>query len=292
MTRAELDDERSFLLGSLEDLERERAAGDLSEEDYAVLRDRYTRRAAVVLRALDHDEPTDTAMGRRVEPDADAEDAAVTGDALGVRGPWRGKRRSALAIAGSLALVAAVAAVVVAAQTGARLPGQTVTGSVSLSHAAQIRRTLAQAETLESTGDAAGALRLFNQVLAQDPTQVEALSESGWLEFEAGVQARDSSVLAHAQQKEQRAVGADPGAYAPHLYLGSMLLAEGDASGAVGQYRQFLSDGPPADKVAAAQPFISKAFTATGQPVPAMAGTSTDTSAPTGPTRPRATSAG
>ena len=52
VTNAELDDERSFLLDSLEDLERERAAGDLSEADYAVLRDRYTRRAAEVLRAL------------------------------------------------------------------------------------------------------------------------------------------------------------------------------------------------------------------------------------------------
>ena len=59
MTRAELEDERSFLLDSLEDLERERAAGDLSDADYEVLRDRYTRRAAEVLRALDGDVDTD-----------------------------------------------------------------------------------------------------------------------------------------------------------------------------------------------------------------------------------------
>ena len=43
MNRGELDDERTFLCDSLEDLERERDAGDLSEEDYTVLRDRYTR---------------------------------------------------------------------------------------------------------------------------------------------------------------------------------------------------------------------------------------------------------
>ena len=53
MNRPELDDERAFLLRSLEDLEREHDAGDLSERDYAVLRDRYTAHAAAVLRSLD-----------------------------------------------------------------------------------------------------------------------------------------------------------------------------------------------------------------------------------------------
>jgi tetratricopeptide (TPR) repeat protein len=280
VTRAALDDERSFLLASLEDLERERAAGDLSEKDYTVLRDRYTRRAAVVLRALDHDESSPSAMGRSGGPDDDgAENAGGAEVVPGSPRPARAKRRRSLAIIGSLALLGAVAMVVLE-QTGARLPGQTVTGSVSLSQGALIRRTLAQAETLESTGDPSEALRLYDQVLALDPTQVEALSESGLLEFEAGVQARDPSVLAHAQQLEHRALRADPGAYAPHLYLGSMLLAEGDASGAVGQYRQFLSDGPPSERVAAAQLLISKAFKATGQPVPAMPGATTDTTGP------------
>jgi hypothetical protein len=182
-----------------------------------------------------------------------------------------------LAVVGGLVLLAAVAATVVETQTGDRLPGQTATGSVSLSRAAQLRRTDAQAQDLEAGGDAAGALRLYQLVLAQDPNQVEALAESGWLEFEAGVQARDGSVLTQAQQLEQRAERADPGAYVPHLYLGSMLLVEGDAPGAVSQYRQFLADGPPPDKVRTAEPFIRKAFTQAGQPVPAMADSTTST---------------
>ena len=41
------------MLDSLEDLERERAAGDLSDADYGALRDRYTQRAAEVLRAIE-----------------------------------------------------------------------------------------------------------------------------------------------------------------------------------------------------------------------------------------------
>ena len=70
MTRAELDDERSFLLDSLEDLERERAAGDLSDADYEVLRDRYTRRAAEVLRALDQDDGPNNEGTEARHPDA------------------------------------------------------------------------------------------------------------------------------------------------------------------------------------------------------------------------------
>ncbi len=161
----------------------------------------------------------------------------------------------------------------VVTQTGTRLPGQTETGSVSLSNGAQQRRTLAQAEALESSGNAAGALRLYLQILAGDPTQPEAQAEAGWLEFEAGVKSKDAAVLTDAQQREQAAQRADPSAYAPHLYLGSMDLAEGDAAQAVAQYRQFLADDPPQAEVRTAQGFIEEAFRLAGQPVPAGLGT-------------------
>ena len=50
---AELEEERAFLLRSLDDLDRERDAGDLDEHDYVELRDGYTARAAAVLRELE-----------------------------------------------------------------------------------------------------------------------------------------------------------------------------------------------------------------------------------------------
>ena len=50
---AELEEERRYLLRSLKDLERERAAGDVDEHDYATLKDGYTVRAAAVLRQID-----------------------------------------------------------------------------------------------------------------------------------------------------------------------------------------------------------------------------------------------
>lgn len=51
--RAELEEERAFLLRSLTDLEREHDAGDVDDLDYATLKDGYTVRAASVLRQIE-----------------------------------------------------------------------------------------------------------------------------------------------------------------------------------------------------------------------------------------------
>ncbi|MFP5377645.1 MAG: tetratricopeptide repeat protein [Acidimicrobiia bacterium] len=64
-----LEEERDFLLRSLDDLERERAAGDLADEDYRALRDDYTARAAAVLRRLAaEDAAPPAAPGRPAAP--------------------------------------------------------------------------------------------------------------------------------------------------------------------------------------------------------------------------------
>jgi hypothetical protein len=178
-----------------------------------------------------------------------------------------------------------VAVTLVVRQTGARLPGQTASGSVSLSPGAQLQRTLAQAETLQSAGDGTEALRLYDQVLAQDPSQPVALAQAGWLEFEAGAKSGDASVLTKTKDTEQTAPPPSPGSYAPHLYLGSMFLAEGEGASSLAQYRQFLADGPPVAEVVLAKPFITQAAHAAGQPVPSMpgaGGSSTTTVAPPG----------
>jgi hypothetical protein len=82
----------------------------------------------------------------------------------------------------------------------------------------------------------------------------------GWLEYEAGADAKKSTLLSLGEGDEQRAEQVDPADFAPHLYLGSMLLAQGDATAAVDQYRDFLADHPPRAKVTAAVPFIVQAF--------------------------------
>jgi len=164
------------------------------------------------------------------------------------------------------------AAWAVGAEVSPRLPGETVTGSVTLTASQQTARTLVQAQTLESEGNAVGAVKLYEAVLGRDPTQEQALAEVGWLEYEAGAGAKNAALLALGEREEQKAELVDPGGFAPHLYLGSMLLAQGDPGGAVGQYRQFLADRPPQAKVATAAPFIEKAFSEAHQTAPALRG--------------------
>jgi len=264
----ELEDERAFLLRSLEDLDREHQAGDLSDDDHAALRDEYVARAAAVLRSPD--------TGAPGAPDAAGTGSATAGE-LGpgrlrrraASGPFRPTRRRVVTTAAVAGVIGVVVWVLVA-QLGSRLPGETVTGSVTLSASQQAARTLAQAQTLESEGDAADALKLYESVLSRQPNQDEALAEVGWLEYEAGAEAKRGTLIALGQHEEQKAERVDPGAFAPHLYLGSMLLAEGHPGLAVAEYEKFLADHPPRAVVGAAVPFLTKAFSEAHEPLPAL----------------------
>ncbi len=46
------EEERDFLLRSLDDLDAERAAGNIDDETYERLHDDYTARAAIAVRAM------------------------------------------------------------------------------------------------------------------------------------------------------------------------------------------------------------------------------------------------
>jgi len=263
VTRHELEDERTFLLRSLEDLDREHDAGDLSDEDHATLRDGYIARTAQVLRRLEDGPPAvdDAGGGEPQPPRRHATPRMTSGRRLPAR---------RLLITAGLVLVIGCAFLSVVAHVGPRLPGESVTGSVTLTPAEQMAQTLAQAETDESRGDGADAVKLYETVLHQDPTQEQALAEVGWLEFEAGAQDKQGTLLSLGEGEEQEAERVAPGDFAPRLYLGSMLLSQGDAAGAVAQYRSFLADHPPRAKVSAAEPFIIRAFSDAHVAAPAL----------------------
>lgn len=264
--RPELEEERTFLLRSIADLDAERAVGDISETDHRALRDRYTARAAAVLRALqDLDERQ--ARPAPAPARAPAPEAPPAAAPAGT-GPARRRRRTVLAW-GALGAFAAAAIVLVVAELTTRLPGQTATGSVRLDSAQQLERTLAQAQTLETEGKPDQALSLYRQILRKDPTQEQALAESGWLEFEAGVTARSATSLSQGQRDEEAAERADPGAYAPHLYLGSMLLVEARPADAADEFARFLAAAPPTSVVQQAWPFVVRAYGGAGRTVPA-----------------------
>jgi tetratricopeptide (TPR) repeat protein len=162
-----LEEERDFLLRSLDDLEREHDAGDVDDHDYAELKDDYTARAAKVLRAIDD---------RRVL-------AASTGSG-----------RSWGRTAGVLAIVAVLAVGLgwfVFRDAGTRAPGQGLTGDArqdSANLVLQAQQFTGQATQSLNDGDNQAALdnyrkaiEAYDKALQQSPTNVEAMTYRGWV---------------------------------------------------------------------------------------------------------------
>lgn len=143
---AALEEQRDFLLASLDDLEREREAGDIDDADYQALRDDYTARAAAVLRALDEG-------GARF---------------ASVRRP--GSMRTVLLVLGAVLVLAVGAGLFVARSSGSRtdeLPEST------RDRLADCLRSFSEQDVLE-------AVKCYDAVLDQDPENVEALTYKGW----------------------------------------------------------------------------------------------------------------
>lgn len=148
---AALEEERRFLLRSLNDLEREHDVGDVDDADYHTLKDGYTARAAVVIKAIDE--------GRQAF----------------ARRPRRNRGRI-IAWSAVVLVFAVGAGLFVAHIAGQRLPGQTVTGGV----AEDTNSELAAARSLLGS-DPTKSLALYTQVLQVDPDNVEARTYAGWL---------------------------------------------------------------------------------------------------------------
>lgn len=155
---AALKDERDFLLTSLDDLEREHAAGDVDEHDYAELSDDYTTRAARVIRAIEANQV------RAAAP----------------RSP--STRRRALVVAGGVAVFALLAGVLVAQASGRRQAGDNLTGDIREATAEQLEQAaaLVQEQRLDE------AIAVYDEILEEQPDHVEAMTYKGWLQFQSG----------------------------------------------------------------------------------------------------------
>ncbi len=200
---AALEEQRDFLLGSLDDLERERAAGDIDEDDYVALRDDYTARAAAVLRALEEG-------GSRY---------------AAVRRP-RSLRVGALVVAGML-VFGVGAGVLVARSSGTRTAGQEATGGDDRLVA---RQQLSRALQLQAQGEVAQALELYDEVLAADPENVEALTYRGWALVRAGSAVPE--LLADGVEYLERAVRVDPDYADARVFLAIAYRDQGDLDAA------------------------------------------------------------
>jgi tetratricopeptide (TPR) repeat protein len=176
---AELEEERRFLLRSLNDLEREHQAGDVEDDDYRSLKDGYTARAATVIRAIEE----------------------------GTTAPSRPPRRLGRIAAWVTAVLAVAvgAGLLVAHFAGQRLPGQTVTGGI----AEDTNSRLAQARSLLGS-DPAESLKIYTEVLRVDPDNVEARTYSGWLlSIQAG-QRGNEDLVKQTESLLDQAISLDP----------------------------------------------------------------------------------
>lgn len=156
---AHLEEEQDFLLRSIEDLDRELAAGDLSAQDYETLRNDYVSRAAAVA----------TQIEERAEYVASH------------------KRESnllrSLGMAALVALVAGLAGVAVARSSGDRSASQELSGGVNESVGQQLSNCFVMIRTAEPVE----TLKCYDQILEQHPANVEARTYRGWSLVLAGL---------------------------------------------------------------------------------------------------------
>ena len=215
---AELEEERAFLLRSLDDLDRERAAGDIDEHDFVTLHDDYTARAAAVLKAIE------------------AEQA--------VGAPRRPSNLRRIVLWGAVVVVVAIAAgVLVAWASGDRLPGDSSSGDI----AQNVTSKLAEARSLQAS-DLKGAIQRYDEVLQVEPDNAEALAYRGWLVALVGAQAGASDLVQRGEASLQQAMKVAPN-YADAFCFEAVVRFRmlNDAAGASGPVATCLALNPPSD---------------------------------------------
>lgn len=212
----ELEQERSFLLASLDDLDREQGAGDLDPDDERQLRDAYTARLAAVLKELAGQD-----VARPAEP------------------PRRWGRVAV--IAGAVGVVAVVAGIAVAAFSGQRLPGASVSGG----SADSVNARLAEARSLQES-DPRAAIDRYDEVLKVDPDNAEALTYRGWLVARVGATAAAADLVDRGEQLLDRAIQVAPSYADPYCFKAIIEFRyRGDATAAKGPVDVCLAANPP-----------------------------------------------
>jgi len=206
-----LEEQRDFLLASLEDLERELAAGDVDEHDYLALKDDYTARAAAVLRSLE--------AGRR----------ATAG-----RAPQRSPARLLATVAGVVAF-AVLAGLLVTQSAGRRDASDGITGDIRQSATEKLN----EAGRLGAQGELDEAIALYDEVLADQPANVEALTYKGWLLFLSDAPSEGLTTLLDAATT-------DPEYPDVHAFLAIVLFRNGLFEQASNELGRFEALDPPA----------------------------------------------
>lgn len=216
---AALEEERDFLLRSIDDLDREHAAGDIDELDYRTLRDDYTARAAEVLHAIEE--------GR----------AAFEAE----RPPTSTSTR--LLLIGAVVLFAVVAGALVMRTAGRRGSG----GLTGLDVAAASQQ-VGKCQGFDQEGAADDAFDCYSEILDSLPSNVPALVGRGWLQVR-------SFDLEDGLDDLDAAIQLQPGATGPYVFRASGRARAGDAPGALADLATFYGNEPTAEERGLADQF-------------------------------------
>lgn len=216
---AALEEEREFLLRSLDDLDREHAAGDIDEVDFRTLHDGYTARAAEVIRAVEEGRaafeagPPPISVGRR------------------------------LLTVGAVVLFAVLAGALVAQASGRRGSG----GLTGLDVAAASQR-IGDCREADQSGEPDEALACYTEILESLPSNVPALTERGWLQIR-------SFDVADGIDDLDAAIALDPDSTGPYVFRASGRSRSGDAPGALADLATFYENEPADEERSLADQF-------------------------------------
>lgn len=185
---ASLEEQQRFLGRSLDDLDREYAAGDLDEHDYETLKSDYRDRAAAVARTIE---------GGRARFAAARRTRSVSG---------------VVAVTGAVVILAIAAGFLVAQAMGRRDSGQTLTGGVDASTDPPAQGVsggpLAACLTLDGQRRALDALKCYDRIIKKQPENGRALAYRGWLVARANLPYNALKYLERAVRASPRLVDA------------------------------------------------------------------------------------
>jgi cytochrome c-type biogenesis protein CcmH/NrfG len=296
--RRALEEERDFLVRSLDDLDEELSIGNVYLDEYERLRDEYVARAAEVLRSLEHGR--DERPARHEVP--------------------RWKR---VAVALGVTAFAVTTCALLARVLGERLEGETVTGNAQNDESARQAELeaardqnpleagphVALARFLLQQDDLTRAVQEYDEAFRLDGTSAEAAAYGGWIRALVAGRVTDPTQQAELYQaaldRLNLAVAADPGYADAHFFRGMTLCYGFDqATDAVAEWQRYLdltdSTGdfatqiqrfiaqPPCGTPAGPTPSDTATATtavaaATTTAAPAAAGPATATTAAAGP---------
>ncbi len=256
----DLDERRRAVLRSLEEIDADREAGNLSEADYKALRRRYEREAALVLAQLDAAEPA-----ARTERSAEA----------GVPTPARWRVPGAVSWVAGIAAFAALSVVVLTSSLRPRAEGDTITGTIPGVGGPGGPGGPGEPGEPGNAGSLVPIdverMAALEEIIAADSSDVESLVELGHLYLASqrfrevaqlsmkalsldphtpGALAHLGMVLVAADHSDEaltsfdRALEIDPHFAEALLYRGIVSFRAGDFEGAVESWERYLAVAP------------------------------------------------